>query len=263
MTLKPLIQRVFPRILSPSKGFRDPTLQWITPLEGGGSLGTRGSSNTGTGTNRNSRQSFASSGRRRGSIGHASQHDSIGSDRSRKRGSRSQSGSASASGGLPHVEEWEGDEYLMHPGEEYHEILYLSKLDSCHSHCHGNNHSPVSDFDLDRDRDLEAQRIYSALSTPTPTLGIGAVTQPVGEQRKDEEEGEKEAERPEAGNEKRPSVDHPQRVVSLLWKPPKSYPAHTGRLAIHVTRSVRVEKCPRSPSPGEDGDVEEKGDGRS
>lgn len=32
MTLKPLIQRVFPRLLSPSKGIREPTLQWITPV---------------------------------------------------------------------------------------------------------------------------------------------------------------------------------------------------------------------------------------
>ncbi|KAL2170767.1 hypothetical protein VTG60DRAFT_4422 [Thermothelomyces hinnuleus] len=33
MTLKPLIQRVFPRLLSPSKSVRElPTLQWITPI---------------------------------------------------------------------------------------------------------------------------------------------------------------------------------------------------------------------------------------
>ncbi|KAL2180649.1 uncharacterized protein P884DRAFT_193088 [Thermothelomyces heterothallicus CBS 202.75] len=34
MTLKPLIQRVFPRLLSPSKSVREPpTLQWITPID--------------------------------------------------------------------------------------------------------------------------------------------------------------------------------------------------------------------------------------
>ncbi|KAK4098788.1 hypothetical protein N658DRAFT_454444 [Parathielavia hyrcaniae] len=32
MTLKPLIERVFPRLLSPSRGTREPSLQWITPV---------------------------------------------------------------------------------------------------------------------------------------------------------------------------------------------------------------------------------------
>ena len=156
------------------------------------------------------------------------------------------------------MEEWEGDEYLMHPGEEYHEILYLSKLDSCHSH--SNNYSPVSDFDLDRDRDLETQRIYSALSTPTPTMVEGATLRVDRQELVKGGEEKREGEELDTRNEKKSSFDHPQREVSLLRKPPKTYSTATGRLAIHVTRSVRIEKCPRSPSLGEDGDVE-KGNG--
>ncbi|AEO70677.1 uncharacterized protein THITE_2122347 [Thermothielavioides terrestris NRRL 8126] len=34
MTFKPLIQRLFPRLLSPSKDAREPALQWITPVTG-------------------------------------------------------------------------------------------------------------------------------------------------------------------------------------------------------------------------------------
>ncbi|KAL2271411.1 hypothetical protein VTJ83DRAFT_782 [Remersonia thermophila] len=40
MTLKPLIEHVFPRLLSPDEDRRDPTLQWITPISNGSLLET-------------------------------------------------------------------------------------------------------------------------------------------------------------------------------------------------------------------------------
>ncbi|KXX75687.1 hypothetical protein MMYC01_208302 [Madurella mycetomatis] len=68
MTLKPFIQRIFPRLF-PSKGIRTQSLQWITPVTGS-------SSNNGSNI-RNSRQSFGHAQSNDGGGGAASSNNSL------------------------------------------------------------------------------------------------------------------------------------------------------------------------------------------
>ena len=228
MTLKPLIQRLFPRILSPSNNFRDPTLQWITPA-----TSTSTTTTNGTNTNsihRTSRQSFTSSPHHQ----HA-RRQSTASDRLKKRGSAGSRSSASASAGLPQVQEYEGDDC---PAEKYHEILFLSRLDS---------------------PDLEAQqrrrRTCSVSATITTTTSAAAAAAAAGEEDEEKDEEEEDKENLLASGGASPMV--------VVAPPPK---AHVRRLSIHVTRSVCVEKFPRSPTPGEGseedgGSTERRGSG--
>lgn len=88
MTLKPLIQRIFPRLLSPSKGVREPTLNWITPID-----------NEATRNSRHSLDPQPGSPHTHGSgPSNASDHAA---------GKR---GSSSGGSGLPQVHEYEGDD---------------------------------------------------------------------------------------------------------------------------------------------------------
>ena len=155
MTLKPLIQRVFPRLLSPSKGHREPALQWITPAH---SLAAT-----------NPRHSFPISplspthhhlpGRRPSSAATSTRTSTITAAKQNR-------ASASASGGsLPHLNEHTAD--AMDKSRYYHALI---------APCSGDTYL---DSDMDHDLDLEAQRTrtHSVQSTTDGgTTGGGAST---------------------------------------------------------------------------------------
>lgn len=144
MTFKPLIQRVFPRLLSPSKGLREPALQWITPAH------TNNDDSVCTDTdNPNRNNSFPTSptsptttspvspvpptAARRGSAASFHHHH--------HHHTKNRSGSGS-------------DEYLEK--SRYYHSFSIS------------GHSPLAEgYDLDRDLDLEAQRTCSDFSVVT------------------------------------------------------------------------------------------------
>jgi len=120
MTLKPLIQRVFPRLLSPEQDHRDPTLPWITPINNddveshcdAASQASRANDPT---------DSIADPTSGPDSSHRHSSRRSLLPERTRKR----ESGNSS---GLPHTEESRVDGNMSdgdEPTEKYHEILYL------------------------------------------------------------------------------------------------------------------------------------------
>jgi hypothetical protein len=136
MTLKPLIQRVFPRLLSPSKGMREPTLQWITPVNNDSLLRTHARNSLPPTSPTSPLHRHASRG------SHTSTH------------THKNSGSGSGSGSLPHLHEYE----MSHA----HHQDTIKKSRYYH---HFTRHSSPSDtddpYDLDHDLDLEAQRTCS------------------------------------------------------------------------------------------------------
>ncbi|KAL2129708.1 hypothetical protein VTI74DRAFT_7407 [Chaetomium olivicolor] len=125
MTLKPLIQRVFPRLLSPSKGIREPSLQWITPANGS------------ICSNPISRQFFIANpaNPRRESWHCSTSHHT-----------KDRSGS-----GQPHAHEHE----VVPRTPDDHDRREQSR------YYHGIIKSDTVDYDLDHDLDLEAQRTRS------------------------------------------------------------------------------------------------------
>lgn len=207
MTLKPLIQRLFPRLF-PSKGIRTQSLQWITPVAGGG---TNRNNTNNDHNNRDSRQSFGAA------LGlHPSRRSdgSVASDRTTKR---------RGSGALV-------------PQVVHSEYRYRHEGGGI-----GNRHTAefgiLKPGDLDFDLDLEAQQTCSVSSTAAATSSTGWGR------------SSNTSERDQAGDGHAELELEPLDPGSLR-APPR---AHL-RLSIHVTRSVSVEKYPRSPTPGSCGE---------
>ncbi|KAK4171373.1 hypothetical protein QBC36DRAFT_295424 [Triangularia setosa] len=193
MTLKPLIQRLFPKLLSPNSGSktqRDNTsLQWIDPI-------------TGQPLRRDSRQSF---------IGLAAQ---LGRKGSRRLSDTSDKTSSKRKGSLlPQVEEHEGGSTLL-------------------------VNNGLADYKLNKPvmhGDLESQRTCSVSAGACR----GSLLHPLNITNHHNEEDDDISPLDTSGGRSPGS--------GSLRAPPK---AHL-RLSIQVTRSVKVEKHPRSPQPGE------------
>ncbi|KAK0748356.1 hypothetical protein B0T21DRAFT_406881 [Apiosordaria backusii] len=201
MTLKPLIQRLFPRLLSPNLGSKtqreNTSLQWIDPI-------------TGQPLRRDSRQSF---------IGLAAQ---LGRRGSRRLSETSDKTSSKRKGSLlPQVEEHEGGSTLLV------------------------NNAGLADYRINAAKpvmhgDLESQRTCSV----SAGARRGSLLHPLNtaDHHNDEEDDDISPldTTTSGGGGRSPGL-------GSLRAPPK---AHL-RLSIQVTRSVKVEKHPRSPQPGE------------
>jgi hypothetical protein len=166
MTLKPLIQRVFPRLLSPSKGMREPTLQWITPANNDSLLCTH---------HRSSLPATSPSSP-------LHRHTSRGSNTSTHTHKNRGSGSGSGSGSLPHLHEYE----LPHAHHQ-------DTMEKSRYYHHFTRHPSPSDtddpYDLDHDLDLEAQRTCS--TTTRADTGASSSGSAGGDYDDDEEEDHK------------------------------------------------------------------------
>ncbi|KAK4044373.1 hypothetical protein C8A01DRAFT_31428 [Parachaetomium inaequale] len=231
MTLKPLIQRVFPRLLSPSKGIREHTLQWITPVNSN----NRDSIHT----NHHHQHRHNSSPMipvspltRRES--NTSTHTT---NKHRCSGSGSGSGSASNSGSaLPHLHEYserrQPDHDTVEKSRYYHSFTAAAD---------------AADYDLDRDIDLEAQRTCSSSVVSNRTAaGGGSSTRSAVD---DDEEGEGE------GEDYTPLDPYPGAYA--LRAPPR---AHL-RLSVHMPRFVGGEMWqPQQRSPGSGSNTRVGGD---
>nr|CDP22942.1 Putative protein of unknown function [Podospora anserina S mat+] len=195
MTLKPLIQRLFPRLLSPNSGSKiqreNSSLQWIDPI-------------TGHPIRRDSRQSF---------IGLAAQ---LGRRGSRRLSETSDKTSSKRKGSLlRQVEEHEGGLPLV------------------------NNNNGLADYKLNRSvmhGDLESQQTCSVSAGARGGSSLHPSNTPDHHNEDDDDisplDTTSGGRSPGSGS---------------LRAPPR---AHL-RLSIQVTRSVKVEKHPRSPQPGE------------
>ncbi|KAK4156619.1 hypothetical protein C8A00DRAFT_12469 [Chaetomidium leptoderma] len=128
MTFKPLIQRVFPRLLSPSKGIREPALQWITPINNNNNDSAITTTTTAT-----------SSGRRHSNT--------------------SSSNNQGAANSSPHHQRDQRDHDTLEKSRYYHGFTGGGN--------NRRPNSDLLEYDLDHDLDLEAQRttICSAVST--------------------------------------------------------------------------------------------------
>ncbi|AEO53770.1 hypothetical protein MYCTH_2295555 [Thermothelomyces thermophilus ATCC 42464] len=148
MTLKPLIQRVFPQLLSPSKGVREPpTLQWITPIEHDGD--NDGDNNDYDDHRREGMQRIHDDNNCRhphyataGPLTRRESHTSAHTAQTRR---------GSVGVGLYHNNHHH--EETLEKSRYYHNFTAAPKKES-----------NGADYDLDRDLDLEAQRTCSNCS---------------------------------------------------------------------------------------------------
>ncbi|KAK4195884.1 hypothetical protein QBC40DRAFT_184766 [Triangularia verruculosa] len=193
MTLKPLIQRLFPRLLSPNSGSKtqreNTSLQWIDPI-------------TGHPIRRDSRQSFIGLTAQLGRRGNRRLSDTSDKTSTKRKGSL-----------LPQVEEHEGGTLLVNHGLADYKM----------------NAKPVMHGDL------ESQRTCSV----SAGARRGSTLHPLNTTNHRNEDDDDISPLDTSGGRSPGS--------GSLRAPPK---AHL-RLSIQVTRSVKVEKHPRSPQPGE------------
>ncbi|KAK4129058.1 hypothetical protein N657DRAFT_676740 [Parathielavia appendiculata] len=206
MTLKPFIQRVFPRLLSPSKGIREPTLQWITPVNN--------DSHT------------------RNSLPPASPTSPLHRYQSRGSNTSTPTNKNRRSGSLPHLYEYEMSHHYHHRRRGHHHEDMMEKSRYYHSFTRHPSSSDADDaYDLDHDLDLEAQRTCSSsITTTTTAAGDG-----------DGDTGGAASSSGSAGNY---DGDHGEDCKALdpgaggaLRAPPRAQL----RLSIHVMREVVVE----------------------
>ncbi|KAK0663898.1 hypothetical protein QBC41DRAFT_23669 [Cercophora samala] len=191
MTLKPLIQRLFPRLLSPNTGSKtqreNNSLEWIDPISGHP-------------IRRDSRQSFISLAAQLGRRGSRRPSETSDKTSSKRKGSL-----------LPQVEEHEGGPFVNDGLADYR----LNK--------------PVMHGDL------ESQRTCS-VSAGTRR---GSSLHPLNTSSHSNEDDDDISPLDTSGG-RSPGP-------GSLRPPPQA----RLRLSIQVTRSVKVEKHPRSPQPGE------------
>ncbi|KAK3902978.1 hypothetical protein C8A05DRAFT_33292 [Staphylotrichum tortipilum] len=170
MTLKPLIQRAFPRLLSPSKGHRDPpNLQWITPVN------TITTTTTTTTTTIPETTSSTPSSPTNPPLARTRSNTSTKPHRA--------SNPPISLTTLP---------YLPEHYHHHHEKEYLDSPRECASsrYYHGLIHSRSGDTylesDLDHDLDLEVQRTAGGNSScetvaETESTGVGSVVGAMGD----------------------------------------------------------------------------------
>lgn len=172
MTLKPLIQRVFPRLLSPSKGHREHNLQWITPAH---TINDHTNPNTPRHSRHFSSASNPTSPISPAHITHIRRHSATSSSSTTSHGCVSGkqnrgSGSGSGSGhSLPHLFEYGGDG----GGTHYHH--YSDTMEKSRYY-HGLIKSGDLEYDIDHDLDLEAQRTHSVSTIAPPAAHGGGGT---------------------------------------------------------------------------------------
>lgn len=163
MTLKPLIQRVFPRLLSPSKCVREPDLQWITPVNND-SICTEHGGDGGDHHHHHhpqqQRLTFpitpTSPARAASRHSTASNHTIPSTAKNRR------------SGSLPYVHEYEGHPFHNNPQQQdtiersrYYHSFTTNTTTTTTSGGSGSGSGVSLEYDLDHDLDLEAQRTCS------------------------------------------------------------------------------------------------------
>jgi hypothetical protein len=252
MTFKPLIQRVFPRLLSPSKGFREPQLPWITPINNN-NITTISSTNANA--NSNPRHPFAADTGGTCLPCPSKPGNNLSVTSFRESGTR-RSGNGSGSERVhPCHHQRAKDEDGLSQSRYYHSLLKPASPGGA---------GAGSSYGLGGELDLEAQcastcsdiSVMTANTTKTTTTAAAATTgtpamvEPCSFHDCTGICGScKEERQPQHGGGGGAAGECDDGVLSptaSLRAPPRAYL----RLSIHVTRSVVVKKWPRSPSPG-------------
>jgi len=165
MTLKPLIERVFPRLLSPEQDHRDPTLPWITPInnddvESHCDAASQASKVNGPADSITDPSSDPNSNHR-----HPSRRSLL-PECTCKRGHGNSSGVLYTANSEGDGNTSDGDD----PTEKYHEILYLH-----HNELHGHSHHHTM-FDLEAQRSIGSTNLSRTTTTAvSPTASAPAV----------------------------------------------------------------------------------------